>query len=265
MTEFVISEGAPQKLGAVADAQGVNFALFSEHATKVELCLFSDDGETELARLALPEKRGPIWHGHVAGLKPGQLYGYRVHGPWAPTQGHRFNPNKLVIDPYARGFHGTWGNAPEMLGYDLDAGEMTPSTSDSAPFLPKCVVPDHDTFDWQGDTQLRHRWSDTVIYEGHVKGLTQRFPEIPDELRGTYEGIGHPAVINHLKSLGITALELLPLHELMDEGFLAEKGLTNYWGYNTIGFFAPAARYFGPNGAEGFKIMVRALHAAGSR
>ncbi len=263
MTDLTVSEGRPSPLGATVDAQGVNFAVFSEHAHKIELCLFSQDGQTELTRIPLPEKRGAIWHGHISGIGPGQLYGYRAHGPWAPMQGHRFNPTKLVIDPYARAFHGTWHQAPETLGHDPDQNDLMPSFVDSAPFVPKCVVPKVDSFDWQGDRHLFHRWSDTVIYEAHVKGLTQRLPAIPEELRGTYEGLGHPAVIDHLKALGVTALELLPVHEMVDEGFLIGKGLTNYWGYNSIGFFAPAARYFGPNGLDGFKTMVRSLHAAG--
>ncbi|MCH2094164.1 MAG: glycogen debranching protein GlgX [Rhodobacteraceae bacterium] len=263
MTEYPLAEGRPAPLGATVDAQGVNFAIFSEHAHKVELCLFSEDGQTELARISLPERRGPVWHGHVAGIGAGQLYGFRAHGPWAPLQGHRFNPTKLLVDPYARAFHGDWHHVPETLGNDPAQDDLMPSFADSAPFVPKCVVCATDTFDWQGDRHLFHRWSDTVIYEAHVKGLTQRLPGIPDALRGTYEALGHPVVIKHLKALGVTAIELLPVHEMLDEGFLADQDLKNYWGYNSIGFFAPAARYFGPNGRDGFKMMVRALHAAG--
>ncbi len=256
--------GDPSRLGAVYDGTGVNFAVFSENATKIELCLFSADGQRETARIALPDRTGAVWHGFVPGLKPGTLYGYRAHGAYDPDQGHRFNPMKLLADPYARAFHGRWADAKETLGYDADAAaqDTGPSHIDSAPFVPKSIVPEPDT-PWSGTPAPRHAWSDTVFYEAHVKGLTQLHPDVPKELRGTYEALGCDAIIKHLKSLGVTALELLPVHAFLDDGFLVERGLTNYWGYNSLGFFALEPRYFGPNGADGFRQAVDRLHGAG--
>lgn len=259
-----IVAGDHTRLGAVFDGQGVNFAVFSENATKIELCLFSPDGQRETARVTLPDRTGAVWHGYVPGLKPGALYGYRAHGPYEPDQGHRFNPLKLLADPYARAFHGRWTAAKETLGYDATVPEPNagPSKTDSAPFVPKSIVPEAET-EWQGAPAPRRSWSETVIYEAHVKGLTQLHPDVPEDLRGTYEALGCAPIIEHLQALGVTALELLPVQSFLDDGFLIERGLTNYWGYNSLGFFALEPRYFGPNGVEGFRQAVDRLHAAG--
>ena len=259
-----ILAGDHSRLGAVFDGEGVNFAVFSENATGIDLCLFSPDGTHETARVALPDRTGSVWHGYVPELKPGTLYGYRAHGPYEPDQGHRFNPAKLLADPYTRAFHGSWKSAKETLGHAADMPEHNakPSGTDSAPFVPKSIVPERETR-WSGAPAPRRAWSETVIYEAHVKGLTQLHPDVPPELRGTYEALGCDAVINHLRALGVTALELLPVHAFLDDGFLLERGLTNYWGYNSIGFFALEPRYFGPNGAEGFREAVDRLHQAG--
>ena len=259
-----IVAGDHTRLGAHFDGNGVNFAVFSENATRIELCLFSADGARETTRMDLPDRTGAVWHGYVPGLKPGALYGFRAHGPYEPDQGHRFNPMKLLADPYARAFHGQWTSAKETLGYDTSAQEPDkgPSLIDSAPFVPKSIVPEQEAT-WQGTPSPRRSWSETVIYEAHVKGLTELHPDVPEDLRGTYEALGCDPIIKHLKSLGITALELLPVHSFLDDGFLIERGLTNYWGYNSLGFFALEPRYFGPNGAEGFKSAVDKLHAAG--
>ena len=259
-----VAAGRHFPLGAVFDGQGVNFAVFSENAAKMELCLFSRDGTRETARLILPERTGAIWHGHVPGLKPGDLYGYRAHGAYEPHRGHRFNPAKLLVDPYTRSVHVAWSNAAETLGYEAGTSEREdrPSRIDSAPFVPKSVVPEIET-PWSGAPWPRRPWSETVIYEAHVKGLTKRLPGIPENLRGTYEALGSEPVIEHLNSLGVTALELLPVHGFLDDGFLVERGLTNYWGYNSLLFFALEPRYFGPAGAEGFRQAVDRLHRAG--
>lgn len=259
-----IVAGDHTRLGAIFDGQGVNFAVFSENATKIELCLFSTDGQRELARVALPDRTGAVWHGYVPGLKPGALYGFRAHGPYEPDRGHRFNPKKLLADPYARAFQGCWTAAKETLGYDaaLPEPEAGPSQIDSAPVVPKSIVPEPETT-WNGTPAPRRPWSETVIYEAHVKGLTQLHPDVPKDLRGTYEALGSDPIIAHLKELGVTALELLPVHTFLDDGFLVERGLTNYWGYNSLGFFALEPRYFGPNGADGFRQAVDRLHAAG--
>ncbi len=259
-----MSAGRPYPLGAVFDSQGVNFAVFSENAAKVDLCLFNSDGTQETARLTLPERTGAIWHGYVSGLKPGDLYGYRVHGAYEPERGHRFNPAKLLVDPYTRSLHGNWSNAEETLGYvHGDTGTMDrPCPIDSAHFVPKSVVPDIEV-SWDGAPWPRRPWSETVIYEAHVKGLTKRMPGVPEALRGTYEALGTEPVIDHLKALGVTALELLPVHGFLNDGFLIDRGLTNYWGYNSLTFFALEPRYFGPNGADGFRHAVDKLHQAG--
>ena len=258
-----ITAGDHATLGAVYDGQGVNFAVFSENATKIELCLFSPDGQRETARLVLPERTGPVWHGYVPGLTPGALYGYRAYGPYEPDRGHRFNPRKLLADPYARAFSGYWSSGKEMLGYDPSGQDVDTQASqiDSAPFVPKSVVPDFER-PWSGAPAPLRAWNETVIYEAHVKGLTQLHPDVPAELRGTYEALGSDAVIAHLKGLGVTALELLPVHAFLNDGFLVDRGLTNYWGYNTLGFFALEPRYFGPSGVDGFRQAVDRLHAA---
>lgn len=262
---FEITAGHSLRLGANYDGKGVNFALFSASAERVELCLYDSSGENEIARLDLPEYTNEVWHGYIPDLQPGALYGYRVYGPYDPENGHRFNPNKLLIDPYARELSGNleWNEA--HFAYDLydDEKDLTFDTRDSAPFTPKCRVIDPDEFNWHDENRPCVAWSDTVIYEAHVKGFTQLNSAIPEELRGTYEGMGHPATVDYIKSMGITSVELLPVHWFPDDQHLLDRGLKNFWGYNTLGFFAPARRYFGPNGIQGFRDMVRAFHDAG--
>ncbi len=249
--------GRPSPLGATVRDTGVNFALFSEHATKVELCLFdSPDDTTESERIALPEKTNQVWHGLIPGLKPGQVYGYRVHGPDAPDQGHRFNPRKLLIDPYAK-----------LIARDLrwDPAFLDPDT-DTAPYAPLAHVVVENTFDWNNDAPLRIPWHETVLYELHVKGFTQLHPDVPSGFRGSYAGLASPAAIKHLQELGITAVELLPVHYHIDEPFLSERGRVNYWGYNTLGFFAPDPRYAASGldaAVREFQEMVCCLHTAG--
>ena len=262
---FIIRPGHGQQLGANFDGKGVNFALFSAHAERVELCLFDPSGKTEIARLELPEYTDEIWHGYVPDLQPGALYGYRVYGPYDPENGHRFNPNKLLIDPYARELEGDveWNDA--HFGYKLghEESDLSFDSRDSAPYTPKCKVIDPDAFDWQGENRPNVPWPKTVIYETHVKGFTRLNPALPQELRGTFEGLGHQASVDYIKSLGITSVELLPVHWFPDDQHLLDRGLTNFWGYNTLGFFAPASRYYGPAGIAGFRNMVRAFHDAG--
>ncbi|HXZ63632.1 MAG TPA: alpha-amylase family glycosyl hydrolase, partial [Streptosporangiaceae bacterium] len=255
--------GAAYPLGATWDGSGTNFALFSEVADRVELCLFDDAG-TE-TRLELTEVDGFVWHCYLPGVGPGQRYAYRVAGPYEPHRGHRCNAAKLLLDPYGKAVDGIvrWDDA--LLGYRPDAPDQ-PSDTDSAPFVPRNVVI-NPYFDWTGDRQLRIPYHQTVIYEAHVRGLTIRHPQVPAELRGTYGGLAAPPVIEHLTRLGITAIELMPVHQSVPERELVARGLTNYWGYNTIGFFAPHNGYSGaaePHGqvAE-FKSMVKTLHAAG--
>ncbi|MBN3943021.1 glycogen debranching protein GlgX [Nostoc sp. NMS9] len=254
-------------LGATWDGKGTNFALFSENATGVELCLFDNDDEE--IRIPLTEKNNFVWHGYLPGVAPGQKYGFRVHGMWAPEVGHRFNPNKLLIDPYAKAIDGEFSNDPSVFGYSLDAEEkdLVFSELDDAKIMPKCVVVDQ-SFDWEGDKLLATPWYTTVIYETHVKGFTKLHPGIPEELRGTYAGLAHPAAIQHLLQLGITAVELMPVHHFLSHpGHLEGKGLSNYWGYDSINYFAPYSSY-SASGTAGqqvteFKQMVKALHFAG--
>ncbi len=261
--------GVPYPLGATYDGKGVNFAVYSEHAEWVEVCLFdAHDPSRELQRLRLTDVTSHVWHGYVPGLKPGALYGFRARGPYDPEGGHRFNHHKLLVDPYARAITGTldWG-AP-VFGYDPGSSDrdLTCDLLDDAAGVPKSVVV-ADDFDWGDDRRPEHVWRKTILYELHVKGFTAQHPDVPPEARGTYAGLAHPAVIAHLKKLGITAVELLPVHEAVSEGFLVGRGLTNYWGYNTLGFFAPDQR-FSSQGSRGgqvrdFKQMVKALHREG--
>ena len=261
--------GRPYPLGATWDGTGVNFALFSEHATGVELCLFNEpDAGVASGRIRLRERTDLVWHGYVPGLAPGQLYGYRVHGPYDPERGFRFNPAKLVIDPYAKALAGQFRWGDEVFGYRAGdpAADLARDDRDSAGSVPKAMVID-PAFDWEGDRPPRIPWHRSVLYEVHVKGFTVRHPGVPAALRGTYAGLTAPAALDHLTSLGITAVELLPVHHHLDEHAVVEGGLTNYWGYNSIAFFAPDARY-GASSAPGavvaeFKAMVRALHRAG--
>jgi glycogen operon protein len=255
--------GSPYPLGAVFDGGGTNFSIFSEVADRVELCLFDDqDAET---RIELPERNGLIWHGYLPRVGPGQRYGYRVHGPYDPAAGLRCNPSKLLLDPHAKAIDGRieWGEA--LFSYRFDDPDARNDT-DSAPYAMKSVVI-NPYFDWANDRPLRTPYNQTVIYEAHVKGMTMRHPGIPEDVRGTYAGLAHPAMIRHLRTLGVTAVELLPVHQFVHDSTLADKGLSNYWGYNTIGFFAPHNDYacFGTRGQQvlEFKTMVRALHRAG--
>ena len=259
--------GRPFPLGAMWDGRGTNFALFSEHAQRVELCLF-DDQDTE-TRVEMRDRTAFIWHCYLPGVGIGQRYGYRVHGPYDPAQGHRFNPEKLLIDPYAKAIEGPIRfEAANVLPYvpGAEDADLEPDDEDDAAAIPKCIVVD-ESFDWEGDQRLTTPWHETVIYETHVRGFTKLNAAVREDLRGTYAGLASEEAIAYLQSLGVTAVELLPVHHIADEHFLRERGLTNYWGYSTIGFLAPHALY-AATGAHGqqvreFKGMVKALHAAG--
>jgi glycogen operon protein len=261
--------GSPYPLGATWDGAGVNFALFSENATAVELCLFGgEEGSREIARLPMPEVTDQVWHAYLPEVRPGQRYGYRVHGPYDPGNGHRFNPAKLLLDPYAKAIDGTvrWSDA--LFGYEIGHADadLSQDTRDSAAGMPKGVVVD-TAFTWGDDRPPRIPLNQTVVYELHVKGFTARHPDVPRAQRGTYAGLTSPPVLEHLKSLGVTAVELLPVHQFVDDKHLLDKGLSNYWGYNSIGFFAPDVRYASGQRAgeqvSEFKTMVKLLHRAG--
>ncbi len=261
--------GKPYPLGATWDGAGVNFALFSENASAVDLCLFDVASlDREVARIRLEEHTDQVWHAYLPQVRPGQLYGYRAYGPYDLREGHRFNPAKLLLDPYARAIAGSIGSSDTLFGHAVghpDA-DLVPDEQDSCAEIPKCVVIDQ-AFSWGDDTPLRTPWHKTLIYELHVKGFTARHPDVPMEHRGTYSGLASPAVLQYLRSLGITAVELMPVHQGLTERRLVEQGLTNYWGYNSIGYFAPDARFssrglLGQQVAE-FKSMVRSLHREG--
>ncbi len=260
--------GRPFPLGAIWDGEGVNFAIFSEHATGVTLCLFDRPEEaTERHRITLRERTDLVWHAYLPDVRPGQLYGYRVSGPYSPQEGHRFNPAKLLVDPYARALSGDIRWDDSLYGYSIGHpdGDLSIDGRDSAGSMPKCVVTD-PAFSWGEDRPPRTPWSRTVIYESHVRGMTRRHPGVPEEIRGTYLGMAYDPVIDHLTSLGITAVELLPVHHYVDDRELVARGLRNYWGYNSLGFLAPEVRY--ASGGLGqqvdeFKSMVKALHRAG--
>jgi isoamylase len=258
--------GVPYPLGAVARKKGTNFAVYSEAATRVDVCLFDADGK-QTDCVTLRERTALVWHGFVRDIKPGQLYGFRVDGPWDPAQGHRFNFNKLLVDPYAKAISGQVDWKAPIFPYELESGDpLKMDARDSADSVPKSVVID-GRFDWEDDSWPATPLADSVIYEVHVKGFSIRNPAVPKKLRGTYAGMGHPASIDYFKRLGITAVELLPVHHFIDEGHLLEKDLTDYWGYNTLGYFAPMSRYCscGDQGGQvrEFKEMVKAFHAAG--
>jgi glycogen operon protein len=259
--------GKAYPLGATYDGTGVNFAVFSEVATRVELCLVDDDGSER--RVDLPEVDGFVWHGYLPGVQPGQRYGYRVHGPYDPKNGHRCNPHKLLLDPYAKAIDGMADGNQALFSYDFADPSEDPSKANIEDSLGHTMysVVINPFFDWGQDRAPGHEYHDTVIYEAHVKGLTELHPDIPEEIRGTYAGIAHPVTIQHLKDLGVTAIELMPVHQFVDDFTLRERGLHNYWGYNTIGFLAPHNGYaaYGTRGEQvaEFKGMVKALHAAG--
>ncbi|NJC71713.1 glycogen debranching protein GlgX [Planosporangium thailandense] len=254
--------GRQYPLGASYDGTGTNFALFSQAAERVELCLFDDDNET---RVDLTEVDGFVWHGYLPGIEPGQRYGYRVHGPYDPARGQRCNPHKLLIDPYAKAIDGDVKWDPAVYAYEFGAPDRM-SEADSAPFMPKSVVT-NPYFDWGNDRSPQIPYHETVFYEAHVKGLTWLHPDIPEELRGTYAGIAHPAMIEHLTRLGVTAIELMPVHQFVNDHHLTDRGLRNYWGYNTIGYFAPHHAYSSMGRAgqqvQEFRSMVKSLHEAG--
>lgn len=263
VTNRTVEEGLPYPLGAHWDGQGTNFALFSANATKVEVCLFDGDVET---RIELPEYTDEVFHGYIPDVGPGTFYGYRVHGPYEPENGHRFNHNKLLLDPYARAHAGQLEWNPAVFGYKMETGDDTTfDERDSAPFMPKCVIVDRD-FDWTGEAGRQNvPWDQTIVYEVHVKGFTKQHPGVPEKIRGTYAGFGSKASVDYLKDLGVTSVELLPIHTFVNDDYLLEKKLVNYWGYNSIGFFAPDPRYASdvPNSLREFKEMVAKLHAAG--
>ena len=266
---ITVYPGSPYPLGATWDGEGVNFALYADNATSVELCLFENrDEKTESVKIKISERSHHVWHVYIPDLKPGQLYGYRVYGPYDPHNGHRYNHNKLLIDPYAKAIAGNieWHEA--LFGYELNHPDEDLSFNhmDSAPYIPKSVVIDPH-FDWGGDKPPKIPYYKSIIYETHVKGFTKLHPEIPEEIRGTYAAIAHPVTIQYFKNLGITAVELMPVHHFIQDGFLKDKGLNNYWGYNSLGFFAPDVRY-SSSGVMGqqvieFKNMVKELHKAG--
>src|SRR5450759_4786462 len=260
-----LSAGTSSRLGASWDGRGTNFALFSANAQKIELCLFDSQGRRELERIELPERSEDVWHGYLNDVSPGQLYGYRVHGPYEPEHGHRFNANQLLLDPYARRLAGrlVWSDAHFAYRTGSARRDLSFDRRDNARGMPKAVVVD-ETFNW-GRREMRPNipWEDTIIYEAHVKGLTQKREDVPPNLRGTYGGLSSPAMIEHLKRLGVTTIELLPIHGLVDDRTLVEKKLSNYWGYNTLAFFAPEPRYSQDNPLDAFRTTVARLHDAG--
>lgn len=260
-----LTEGTSTKLGASWDGRGTNFALFSANAEKVELCLFDSQGRRELERIVLPERTEHVWHGYLNDVSPGQFYGYRVYGPYAPDQGHRFNANKLLLDPYAKRLAGrlVWSDAHFAYRTGSPREDLSFDRRDNARGMPKAVVVD-EIFNW-GRREIRPHvpWENTIIYEAHVKGLTQTRSDVPPGLRGTYAGLSSPAMIHHLKRLGVTTIELLPIHGLVDDRRLVENKLANYWGYNTLSFFAPETRYAQDNALDSFRTTVARLHDAG--
>ena len=267
---YRVTEGSAQMLGANIEPGGVNFALYAPNAERVELCLFESDGKRETARVALPEFTDEVWHGNVQGLGAGQLYGYRVHGPYEPAEGHRFNPHKLLVDPYARLLHGEVNWNPAHLAYiasgDEDA-DLSFNDADSAPFMPKCVVTDGAARKSLLPSRRREwkppAWHDTVIYEAHVKGLTALSPRVQHRQRGTFAALGSPSVIEHLEKLGVTSLELMPVHAFCDDSYLVDNGLRNYWGYSTLSYFAPEKRYLAGRDLSEIRTAINRLHDAG--
>ncbi|MEO6836611.1 MAG: glycogen debranching protein GlgX, partial [Candidatus Tumulicola sp.] len=256
--------GRPYPLGATWNGAGVNFALFSENAEKVDLCLFDPRGRREVARIALPEYTDSVWHGYLPDARPGLRYGYRVYGPYDPANGHRFNHHKLLLDPYAAMVTGgvVWSDV--HFGYRVGSprADLSFDRRDNAAGMPKCVVVD-TAFTWDNDRRLHTRWHDLTVYEMHVRGYTIKHPGVPPELRGTFAGLSSPAVIEYLSRLGVAAVELLPVNNFVDDRHLIQKGLRNYWGYSPISFFAPAPRYLSRPDLGEFKTMISRLHDAG--
>ncbi|MFW6364324.1 MAG: alpha-amylase family glycosyl hydrolase [Spirochaeta sp.] len=256
--------GTPYPLGATWDGSGTNFALFSAHAERVELCLFSDDGKRETARIPLPEFTHEIWHCYLPDVRAGQLYGYRVYGPYDPQNGHRYNHHKLLLDPYAKAYSGQlkWHDA--NFGYVVGHrnGDLSFDTRNNARYMPKCQVID-PAFTWRDDHFEGTSWDQSILYELHPRGFTKLNPGIPAELRGTFAGLSHPAAVQYLEDLGITGIELLPVHTFVKDRTLIEKGLTNYWGYNSIGFFSVQNEYLSRGNIAEFKTFVQVMHDAG--
>jgi len=259
-----LEAGSPYPLGATFDGLGVNFAVFSANADRIDLCLFEPTGRKEIARLELPEWTDEVWHGYLPYARPGLLYGFRAHGRHEPENGHRFNPAKLLLDPYAKALAGEVRWTDALHGYRLASPrkDLSIDRRDSASAMPKAVVTS-DSFDWTGDKRPRVPWPDTVIYEAHAKGLTKLLSDVPVRERGTYAALSHPKVIAHLQRIGVTTLELLPIHAFVQDRRLQEAGLINYWGYNTLSFFAPEPRYMASDSADELRIAIRRLHAAG--
>ncbi|UZJ62469.1 glycogen debranching protein GlgX [Pseudomonas sp. KU26590] len=263
VTASRIREGLPFPLGASWDGLGVNFAIFSANATKVELCLFDSAGEVELERIELPEYTDEIFHGYLPDAHPGQVYGYRVYGPYDPKNGHRFNHNKLLIDPYAKQLVGELKWSEALFGYTIGHpdDDLSFDERDSAPFVPKCKVID-PAYTWGREQRVDVPWDKTIFYETHTRGFTMRHPSVPDEVKGTFAGLMVDDVIKHIKGLGVTSIELLPIHAFVNDQHLLEKGMTNYWGYNTLAFFAPDPRYLAHGKISEFKEMVAHMHHA---
>ena len=259
-----VAAGFPHPLGASWDGRGTNFALFSANATKVELCLFDREGRRETERVVLPERTDDVWHVYLSHVAPGQLYGYRVHGPYAPEAGHRFNPHKLLIDPYSKGLggHFTWNDAHFGYRSGHKQADLSFDRRDNSRFTHKSVVVDV-AHTWSRERSPAIPWEDTIIYEAHVRGLTQQREDLPPQARGTFRGLSEPGTIAHLRKLGVSAIELLPIHAFLDDRNLLDRGLKNYWGYNTLSFFAPETRYATGNAITDFSSTVAALHDAG--
>src|SRR6185295_14744898 len=259
-----LSAGLPYPLGATWDGRGTNFALFSANATKVDLCLFDSQATREVERIALPERTEDVWHGYLADVVPGQVYGYRVHGPYEPERGFRFNPHKLLLDPYAKELTGRliWSDAHFGFRTGSPRADLSFDRRDNARGMRKAVVVD-EAFTWGSEQRPSTPWEDAFIYEAHVKGLTQQRQDVPPHWRGTFRGLTTPSVVEHLRRLGVTAIELLPIHAFVDDRQLIDRGLVNYWGYNTIDFFALEPRYAGERPLDAFRQTVSRLHDAG--
>jgi isoamylase len=259
-----LASGKPYPLGATCDGLGTNFAVFSANATRIDLCLFDPSGRREIAKFTLPECTDEVWHGYLPNARPGLIYGFRAHGPYEPQHGHRFNPNKLLLDPYARRIAGELRQSDALFGYRVNSprADLSFDRRDSAPGMLKAMVTD-ESYNWADDRAPRTPWSDTVIYEAHVRGISMLRPELRPHERGTFAAVSEPEFIDHLRRLGVTAVEFLPIHAFIQDRYLLQKGLRNYWGYNSIGFFAIEPRYLSESGADELRLAVRRLHAAG--